>query len=190
MENPLQRKIQLLEQAEQAFREQRYTDAISLYEKGLNTFGDDPDLMWGLAQAEFTLSLEVPDAEDIHGHRAIHWLKEAIQIAPERPEYYFALGDMLEHVTIDYEAAAQAYRESLRLEPLYIPALTRLAMLYGVPEDVVPLEEALSCCEKAVRLFPTRSLWLELERLYRYVGRETDAQHATINRLLTLSGRE
>jgi tetratricopeptide (TPR) repeat protein len=190
MEDLLQRKIRLLEQAEQAFRERRYADAIRLYEEGLSTFGDDPDLMWGLAQVEFTLSLEFPDAEDTHGHRAIHWLKEAIRIAPERPEYYFDLGDMLEHVTIDYEAAAQAYREALRLEPLYVPALMQLAALYGVPEDVVSLEEALSCCEKAVRLFPTRSLWLELERLYRYAGREADAQRATMNRLLTLRGRE
>jgi len=175
VEDRLQRKLRLLEQAEQAFRERRYADAIRLYEEGLRTFGDDPGLMWGLAQAEFTFSLWVPDPENIHGHRAIHWLKEAIRIAPERPEFYFNLGEMLEHVTIDCEAAAQAYREALRLEPLYLPALDGLAMLYGVPEDVVSLEEAISCCEKAVRLFPTRSFWGRLARLYRYAGREADA---------------
>lgn len=190
MEEKLQYKIQQLERAEQAFKEQRYADAIGFYLEGLSVLGDDPDLMWGLAQAEFAFSLAFPDAKDTHGHRAIHWIKEAIRIAPERPEYHFALGDMLEHITIDYEAAAQAYRRALELEPLYVPALIQLAALYDVPEQPVSLEEALSCCEKATRLYPTRSRWIELARLYRYAGREADALRATMNKLLTLLGPE
>jgi hypothetical protein len=59
--------------------------------------------------------------------------------------------------------------------------------LYGVPDDVVALEEALSCCEQAARLFPTRSRWIELARLYRNAGREADAQRATMHRLLALT---
>lgn len=181
----MESKIRLIEQATEAFTQRRYADAREMYLKALDQFGRDPDLIWGLAQVEFALSIVSPNAEDTCGHNAIRWMREAIQIAPERPEYYYTLGDMLEHGMVpDYEAAAQVYRQALRLEPLYVPALSRLAMLYGVPEDVVPLEEALSCCEKAVRIAPTRSLWTLLARLYRYAGREADARHAIVNSLL------
>jgi len=178
-------KIKLLKQAAEARDKRDYAEACRVYNEILNTFGPDPDVMWGLAQAEFALSLVAPDAEDTHGHNAIYWIKQALALRSDRPEYYFTLGDMLEHVGApNYEDAAHAYRRAIELEPFYAPALSRLAMLYGVPEDVVPLEEAIACCERALRIAPTRSRWSVLARLYSYAGREDDSRRAYINSLL------
>ncbi len=180
-------KIKLLKQAAEARDKRDYAEACRVYNEILNTFGPDPDVMWGLAQAEFALSLGAPDVEDTHGHNAIHWLEQALALRPDRPDYYYALGDMLEHVGApNYEAAAYAYRRAIELEPFYAPALSRLAMLYGVPEDVVPLKEALACCERALRVAPTRSLWIVLTRLYSHAGREDDSRRAFINSLLEI----
>lgn len=178
-------KIKLLIQASKAHDKRDYTEACRLYNEILDTFGLDPDVMWGLAQAEFALSIVTPEIGDMHGHNAIHWIKQALALKPDRPEYYYALGDMLEHVGApNYEAAVRAYRRAIDLEPFYAPALSRLAMLYGVPEDVVTLEEAISCCERALRVMPTRSLWIVLARLYSYAGDEDNSRRALISSLL------
>ena len=181
----MQRKISVMKQAAQAFSQRRYADARDIYAKAIESFGQDSDLIYGLAQVEFALSIVTTDVGDTGGHTAVRRMRQAIQLAPTRPEYYCALGDMLEHVGApDYEAAAQAYRCAIELEPSYTPALARLAMLHGVPEDVVSLDEALHCCEKATRIAPTRSLWMVMARLYGYTGREADTQRAIINSLL------
>lgn len=178
-------RMQMMEQATCAFVQRRYADAHGMYLKALEYFGPDSDLCCGLGQVEFALSIVSPDAEDVHGYNAVRWIRQAIQLSPEHPEYYCLLGGMLEHIGApDYEAAAHAYRDAIRLEPVYTPALAALAMLYGVPEDVVPLDEAISCCEKAVQVAPTKSRWLTLARLYGDAHREADAQRATVNSLL------
>ncbi len=178
-------KIERLKQAAEARDKRQYAEACRIYQEILDAFGPDPDVMWGLAQAEFALSIVSPDSEDAHGYNAIRWIERALALKSDRPEYHYTLADMLEHVgATNYEAAACAYRRAIELEPFHAPALSRLAMLYGVPEDVVTLEEAISCCETALRINPTRSLWAVLARLYHYAGRQDDSQHAFINSLL------
>lgn len=178
-------KIDLLREAAKARTERRYADACKIYGQVLEAFGPDADVMWGVAQSEFALSIVSPDAEDTHGYVALHWVERAIALNPRRADYHYALGDMLEHVGApNYEAAARAYRQALQIQPCFAPALSRLAMLYEVPEHVVPLEEAISCCERALQVEPTRSLWLVLADLYRYAGRSDDSLHAETNSLL------
>ena len=176
-----------LKRAEEARNQRRYADASQIYLEVLDKLGPDPDVMWGLAQTEFALSVVSPQPDDAHGHAAIEWIEQALAIKPNKPEYYAELGQMLEQVGApDYRAAAEAYRHAIELEPNYVPALDNLAGLYGVPEDVVPLEEALPCSERVTRIFPTRSRWLQLSRLLKEAGRLDEAHTALKNSLLQM----
>lgn len=177
--------VSYLELAAKARDQGCYGEASRIYLELLDKFGLDPDIMWGLAQTEFALCLVSPDSEDTHGRIAIQWMERALAIRSDRADYYYTLGSMLEHVGAPaYEAAASAYRHAIELEPNYVLALSALAMLYGVPEDVVPLGEALACCERATHANPTRSLWLVLARLYKRAGRQEDSDRALKKGLL------
>jgi tetratricopeptide (TPR) repeat protein len=149
-----------------------------LYLHHLRDHGLTPDILAALAQVEFSMSIVSPDAEDTHGRKALEWINQAIALEPNVSEYHFLYGQLLEHVLLDYQAAADAYRRALQLEPLFIPALDGLAALCGVPEDVVSLEEGISCYEQAVRMSPTRSRWLRLGQLYTWAGRQADGEQA------------
>ena len=81
----------------------------------------------------------------------------------------------------DYINATSAYRKSLEFAPNFYPALGALAMLYGVPENVISLSEAISFCEKALSINPSKSLWLTLSRLYEISNKESCAYNAQLN---------
>lgn len=175
-----------LTRAAAARSQRRYAEAIQIYE-GLLHVDLDPDIMWALAETEFALSVAAPDPEDTHGLEAIRRMEAAIGLRSDCADYFYALGDMLEHVMAPaYEAAADAYRRAVEIEPCHVPALSGLAMLYGVPEGVVSLKEALSCCQRATRIHPTRSLWLTLARLYEADRRPQDSLAARKKSLLEM----
>ncbi len=171
---------ELLREAGKCRDERRYAEAHRLYLRHLRDHGFTSDVLEALAQVEFSMSIVSPDAENTHGRTALEWIAQAIALKPNEPEYHFLRGTLLEHVLLDYQAAADAYRRALELEPLLIPALDGLAALCGVPEDVVSLEEGISCCKQAVRMSPTRSRWLRLAQLYAWAGRQVDSEQASI----------
>ncbi|MGB3059171.1 MAG: hypothetical protein WBE17_05480 [Anaerolineae bacterium] len=175
--------IELLREAGKCRDERRYTEANRLYLQHLEIHGLASDILEALAQVEFSMSIVSPDAENTHGRKAIEWISQAITLRPNEPEYLFLYGVLLEHALLDYQAAADAYRHALRSEPLFVPALDRLAALCGVPEDVVSLEEGILCCEQAIRISPTRSGWLRLGQLYEWAGREADGEQAAVRGL-------
>lgn len=178
-------RLELLTRAATARDRREYVEASRLYEQILEAFGPDPDVMRALADSEFSQYL-VSRGESGHGRAALHWIRRAIELRPDRPAYHYELGSMLEHGVDapDYIAAAEAYREATELEPYFEPALGNLALLHGVPETPVPLEEAISCCERALCVRPSRSLWKVMARLYREAGRDRESDEAHVESLL------
>lgn len=177
-------KIELLKKAAEVRDQKGYAQAYDILRKVLELFGPDPDVMISLAHMEDALGLLQPDPKQTHGHNAIEWAQQAIAIRPSEASYHFTLGALFQVAVVpDYEAAAKAFRQAIELEPWHAPALGSLAALYGVPDNVVPLAEAISCCEKVLRVESTRSHWLLLSRLYGYTGRAEDSERALIKGL-------
>lgn len=178
-------KFALLEKAAAHRDERRYDRARDTFFNILEQFGEDPDVMWGLAESEYSLSITSPDAEDSRGYEAIRWIEKAIDIDPDRPEFHFFLGTIREHVGApNYEAAAKAYRRALEVNPMFEPAIGALAMLHGVPERPVTLEDAIAFAEKSAGISPSRSMWITLSRLYEEAGHPKKARAALKNSLL------
>lgn len=177
--------IQDLGRAAEARDKRNYDEALRIYTALLARSGPDPMLMWATAQIEFALSVVSPDPDDIHGARAVEWITRAIGLDPDKPEYYDALCRISQGTAPpDYERAAWAARRALQIEPNYVPALDNLAWLYGVPENVVPLHEAISCAEHSVRISPAQTRWAALARLYEKAGRTLDQERALTQNLL------
>ncbi len=174
-------------QAADTFRNRNYQTASDLLREELNDREPDAQLLWWLALAQFALSIVVPTANDEAGLEAIMFIKRAIQVRPDVARYHYFLGNMYEHVVCpDYVNAASAYRKALELEPCFYPALVALAGLYGVPEDVISLEEATGFCEKALSIAPTRSLWNDLVRFCERAGYPTHALNAQLNSMFEM----
>ena len=181
-------KLARVEEALRSRSKRDYAGARRIYEEVLDTWGPDPDVMWGLAQIDFALSIVTSDLDGSRGQSALSWIRSAIQLNPSKPEYHLVHGTILEHVGgTDYAEAARAYRMAIDLQPMFVPALGQLAALHGLPESVVSLDEATTCCELAVKLNPTRSRWLNLGRLYGLAGREKDRDRAMINAMIEMS---
>ncbi len=168
--------------AANAFSERNYKVASQLLREELDVRGNRAEILWWLAQTEFAISITEPTANDEAGQKAILLIKQAISLKPDEAKYYYCLGDMYTHVAPpDYNNATDAYRRALEFAPNFYPALGALAMLYGVPENVVSLSEAITFCEQALSINPSKSLWLTLSRLYEQAGKERDAYWAQLN---------
>jgi cytochrome c-type biogenesis protein CcmH/NrfG len=81
---------------------------------------------------------------------AVTWAKKAINLAPANSQFHDILGEVQSLGTLEYQEAAQAYRRSIELDPNNLLALVGGAALFGVPEDVVTLDEEIKWLEKAV----------------------------------------
>lgn len=168
--------------AANAFSARNYRAASRLLREELNVRGNEAEILWWLAQTEFAVSITEPTTNDESGQEAIFLIKQAISLQPNDARYYYSLGDMYTHVVPpDYINATSAYRKSLEFAPNFYPALGALAMLYGVPENVISLSEAISFCEKALSINPSKSLWLTLSRLYEISNKESCAYNAQLN---------
>jgi hypothetical protein len=171
--------------AAQARRARRYADARSIYLEALSHWQDDPDIMWAIAEVELALSIVTPDATDSMAVSAITRLRQAILLRPDKPEYHFALGNILHHTFVaGHEGAANAYRAAIMLQPHFLPALDHLAGLHGTPGHAVQLDEAIAACELLVSCEPTRSRWLRLAGPYAEDGRAELSARAANNALI------
>jgi tetratricopeptide (TPR) repeat protein len=171
---------ELLQRAARARDAKEYELARQAYCDILHQDPDDPDAMWAIAHVEYAISTIQPDADDSHGCAAIEWMRKALAHKGDVPSYHWSLGMLLEVVAPpDYGGAAAAYRAALALAPDYLPALASLAFLYPVPDRVVSLAEATGCCERALQICPTRSLWSMLAELYAYAGRAAESRDAS-----------
>lgn len=152
----------------------------------LERWGPDSEVMRFIGRSTMLMQSESFSKSEEQSKKVIYWLRKAIEHEPTRPEYYTDLGAMIELGLNDYDEALKAYKKALEIEPSHVQALLHIAWMYGVPdaEDLVSIEEAIMCCEKAARIYPTRTIWDRLSELYRCAGRLENAQRASISSLL------
>ena len=179
-------KINRLEEAAHERDNGQYSRAATILEEVLETWGPDADVMMGLAQVEYCLEhgshpqrerkgVATSDLILDHEKQALAWIKQAILLEPDRPDFYFELAVILKDAMItDYQGAAEAIRKAIDVEPYHFPSLEMLAILARLPESGVDWQEAIACCERAVHVRPTRGTWELLSWLYRRVGRDEE----------------
>jgi tetratricopeptide (TPR) repeat protein len=96
---------------------------------------------WAVADAALAV-LDTAESGDTHFRRVEAWLDTAIREHPEAPSYLFSLA-CLRHIEGRYDEAKKLYRDVLRKDPEYGPALNNLAYLLALGEGRAAEAEGL-----------------------------------------------
>ncbi|MCA9324591.1 MAG: tetratricopeptide repeat protein [Ardenticatenales bacterium] len=170
-------RIDLLIRANQARVECRYQDAIEYYDRYLDKYNNNADVMHVLALVHFQLDVEQPRRIG-RSLKAIEWINKAIEQEPNKAEFYATRGDIYNYGldAPNYEEAAKSYRVALQLKPDLVSAHLGLAGLEGVPEQLVSLSEAIISVEKASQTQQENpDIFLRLGTLYFQAGQQNQA---------------
>lgn len=174
----LLRLLDLLIEANEKKNQKHYEGAIGLYLKALELFGEDSDLYAAIADCYFSWASD-PSESGENYVAAIDWLNRAVTLSSNDARLHFHLAEYYQLGTLEYEQAAKAYRKTIELNPNYVSALVGGASLYGVPEKVVTLTEAIKWLEAATQLDPDNPNYLaRLGEFYKEAGRVADAENA------------
>jgi tetratricopeptide (TPR) repeat protein len=172
-------------QANELKRKKEYKEVISLYIKEIERVGENADLYAAIAICFFSLALRNPDETGENHNEAIAWMRKAIALAPDDSRMHAHLGQFYELGTLDYDQAALEYRKAIELSPYDVRILFDATSLYGPPESVVTLDEAINWLERAVRLEPDNPNYhVRLGDLYREAGQLSDAKLEYLRALL------
>ncbi len=163
------RVISLMLQANDLREKQDYLQAVDKYKDIIEKFGETSDLDHVIAYSYFELALYEHDEANFR--MAINWIKKAINLSQNSSYLYDTLGEIKSIGTLEYKEAAESFRKAIELNPDNVHALVSGASLYGVPEEVVSLKEAIIWLEQAVRIEPYEPNYhLNLGMLYKETG--------------------
>jgi len=177
--------IGLLAKANELRHQEDYEAAIALYIKSIEYFGESADLLAVVASCYFALAGGTPDETGRNFEAAILWMEKAIELAPNDARLHADLAQYYALGFPDYERAIQEYRKAIELDPHSKEALAGAAALYGVPEEVVTLDEAIGWLERVVQLDPNDpNHHFRLGKLYWEAGRSADAEKEWLKALL------
>ena len=157
--------------------------ALAAYLRILELSGESAHLCAVIADCHFMMAVGHGAAE--HFPEAVNWMERAVALAPGEGRLHAHLGQYYSTAVLDYGRSAAEYREAIRLSPYDHSALVGAAGLYGVPEGVVSLDEAIGWMEWAVQLEPDEAWYHDrLAELYQESGRVTDSKREGIRALL------
>jgi tetratricopeptide (TPR) repeat protein len=169
--------IALLARANELRCRKDYEAAIALYIRSIKHFGESADLLAVVAGCYFALAGSTADETGRNFKEAILWMKKAVELAPNDARLHADLAQYYALGVPDYEKAVREYRKAIELDPHITQALVGAASLYGVPEEVVTLDEAIGWLERVVQLDPDDpNHHFGLGELYREAGRSSDAE--------------
>lgn len=143
-------------QANQFRQTGEYRKALNIYHELLRNYGETGDVDQLMAYCYFQLALYGGNEENYED--AVVWIEKAISFSPRNSQLYGFLGEIHSIGTLDYVAAINAYRTAIDLNPNNVHALVSGAGLFGVPEEVLTLEEAINWLEKAVQVEPDNGI--------------------------------
>jgi pentatricopeptide repeat protein len=155
----------------------KFSEAIKLYEKMLEEH-NDPRIMYAIASCY--LAHFEDDVNEYDGlHVALNWLQKTMELSPQDAESFYLAGYICS-LWLPYREMAITYlKKALHINPNHLPALSAAASLYGIPENVVTLDEAIEWRERAQTLDPTNpDRSLNLMNLYMEAQRISDAKGA------------
>lgn len=176
--------VGLLAQANELKRSKDYRAALACYLEVLEDGHKSVALLSSIAFCYFAIALS-QQGTDQDCFESVSWMEKAIALEPHNSFLYACLGEYCSLATLDYERAAQAYRKAISLDPCNLKALVGAAALYGVPEKVVTLEEAINWLERAVQLdSDDPNHHFRLGELYYEAGHLSDAEGEWVRALL------
>ncbi len=165
-------------------REGSYEAAISVYEHVAERFGESSQLCFVIANCYFHLALS-PTETGQNFDAAITSMQKAIRLAPDDARLHAVLAQYYELGSLEYETAAEEYRRAIALAPADPWILTNAASLYGVPENVVTWDEAVSWLTRAIQVEPNDpNCYGRLGQLYHEKGLVEDAKREWFRALL------
>jgi tetratricopeptide (TPR) repeat protein len=144
--------ISLMLQANHFRQIEEFRKALDIYQGLIESYGETDTVDQVIAYCYFHLGLHGGDEENYK--YAVAWIERAISISPRNSQLYDFLGELHSIGTLDYVASIKAYRTAIDLNPNNVHAFVSGAGLYGVPEEVITLEEAINWLEKAVQVEP------------------------------------
>lgn len=117
---------------------------------------------------------------------AVRILIRAIKDYPNDANIHAQLATYLSLGTLDYVMAAEECRIALNLNPCNLSALLSGSYLYGVPDNVVSLDEAIQWTERILELNPidTQALHVRLSYLYKESHQHEKASRERVKSLL------
>jgi tetratricopeptide (TPR) repeat protein len=142
----------LLIDANQLREKRDFREAIRIYDEILSRGGTSVEMMRISASCYFQKGMYEGDENDFQ--KAISILREGLRLDPKNDLLHSDLGQIYSLGILDYPMAAQEYREAIGLNSENINALLGGAALYGVPDDVVTIEEAIDWLTRAISLEP------------------------------------
>lgn len=168
----------LLIQANEQKQQQKYQEGIALYLRAIELFGEDGDLYTAIADCYFRLANN-PRETGENFKEAVEWMKKSVALAPNDARFHALLAYYYQVGTLEYEQAADEYRKSLEINPNNVWSLVGAASLYGTPEEVVTLTEAIRWLETATQLDAENpNHYARLGELYHEADRISDAKDA------------
>jgi len=177
----------LILQANKMRQQKQYSTAIELYLR-INQISDSfAALCASIARCYYSISISTNEkGENIK--EAVNWMKKAVSISPERYDYHAELAQYYSLGLLNYELAAVEYRRAIDLNPFSVKTLLGAASLYGVPEEVIDIDEATDWLERASQLEQDDpNLHARLGFLYYENGRIKDAKDRWLIALLCAS---
>lgn len=148
----LENTFALLIDANQLREKRDFREAIRIYDEILSQVGTSVEMMRISASCYFQKGMYEGDENEFQ--KAISLLREGLRLDPKNDLLHSDLGQIYSLGILDYPMTAQEYREAIGLNSENINALLGGAALYGVPDDVVTVEEAIDWLTRAISLEP------------------------------------
>lgn len=181
----------LLIEATQLRVENRLEEALVIYKSCVEQLSKRADLLALIAHIHFKVALSNANEMGYNYEKAIQFLTDALTLEPGNAALHSQLAEVYTLGTLHYELAAQEYRRALELNPYSISALLGAASLYGLPEDVVTLDEAVKWMEQAIEVNPDNPhFYIRLGDLYQQSGQLLAAQQVRLKSFLCLQPLE
>ncbi len=177
--------LELLLEANSCRHRRDYRAALELYLQAAGSGAGGVDLLAEIANCYFQAALSDPHETGADYVEAVAWARRALEQAPgewhlraQLAEYY-ALG------TLEYEGAAREYHLALAADGCSAAVYAAAASLYGVPECVVSLDEAVTWLQRATQLEPDDPDYhARLGQLLQEAGRLAEARQEWLRALL------
>ncbi|MEZ4864111.1 MAG: tetratricopeptide repeat protein [Caldilineaceae bacterium] len=174
-----------LDEANQLRLDDHLEEAINIYQSCIERFGKEVDFLAMIAHLRFKLALGNANETGENYKKAIQCLEAALELEPNNAVLHAQLAEVYTLGTLNYILAAQEYRRALEISPNNVSILFGATSLYGLPEEVVMLDEAIRWMEQATTLSPDNPHFhIRLGNLYQEAGRMLDARRAWLKSYL------
>lgn len=178
-------KTERLKHAELARWQENWLGALTELDHVLANYGRDANVLRLKAQIENRLYqlhiVDEPERAELYKGLSLQHISEAIALEPTNARHNLVLGHILEFaVPPNPQAALDAFRRAIQIEPLCWDALASVVFLHDHPDADLDQQEAIRYGELALRIRPTRSLWLIMAELYKSTGQAAESERARV----------